>query len=203
MHRLIEKFHGRYIIERRTSVLSNQILEILPARSNVLDVGCGDGRLMARVAAGSNNMQVRGVDVVSREQAHIPVDIYNGRKLPFADNSHDAVVLIDVLHHASDIKGLLMECNRVGRDCIIIKDHLVHGRFSRSILELMDRIGNRRFNVCLDCKYLSRKQWQDLFMSLGLTIETWTENLGLYPFPLSLIFDRQLHFLTRLRITYP
>lgn len=201
MNKLIEKFHDRYIVERRISVLSNQILGLLPNKSRVLDVGCGDGRLMARVAAGSKDIQVHGVDVVPREQTHIPVELYNGLKLPFADNSHDDVALVDVLHHASDINGLLQECIRVGRRNIIIKDHLVHGCFSHSILKLMDRIGNKRFNVCLDCQYLSRNEWRDLFKEVNLEIEIWTENLSLYPFPLNLAFDRNLHFLTRLRIT--
>lgn len=199
MNKLIEKFHGRYIVDRRISVLSSHILKLLPGKEKILDVGCGDGRLMATVAAGSS-IKVHGVDVVPREQTYIPVELYNGHKLPFADNAHDIIVLMDVLHHAADIRGLLQESIRVGRKSIIIKDHLVHGVFSSAILKLMDQVGNRRFNVCLECQYLTRTQWMDMFKDLGLGVEIWNEQMGLYPFPLSLIFDRNLHFLAKLNI---
>jgi hypothetical protein len=63
----------------------------------------------------------------------------------------------------------------------------------------MDRVGNARFDVSLPYCYWSRKQWGDAFTALGLVVEVWIGRLGLYPAPVSWLFDGSLHFVARLR----
>jgi hypothetical protein len=48
---------------------------------------------------------------------------------------------------------------------------------------------------------LTKEKWDRLFTAASLTPERWTIRLGLYPFPFSLVFERRLHFVTRLAIS--
>jgi hypothetical protein len=56
--------------------------------------------------------------------------------------------------------------------------------------------------VVLPYTYWSGREWARAFNQLHLTVETRRETLGLYPWPASLIFERGLHFVARLRNTH-
>jgi hypothetical protein len=65
----------------------------------------------------------------------------------------------------------------------------------------MDRVGNARFGVALPHLYLRWSEWQSLFARLGMSVKSIERRLGLYPWPLSLVFERSLHFVARLERT--
>ena len=141
---------------------------------------------------------MQGIDVLVRDQTHIPVDSFNGWVMPVDDRSFDVVMFVDVLHHTQDPMVLLREAARVARQAIVIKDHTLSGVFAHSTLRLMDQIGNAPHGVALPYNYWSQKRWIEAFGTLGLTIDIWKKDLGLYPFPASLLFDRNLHFIAKL-----
>ena len=61
------------------------------------------------------DLEITGVDVLVRPKNHIPVQLFDGRQLPFPDQSFDAVMFVDVLHHTDDPSVLLREAKRVAR----------------------------------------------------------------------------------------
>ena len=199
----IEILHSRFIILRRIRVLAGHISPLLPVKAKLLDVGCGDGILAAQIMKLRPDVSISGIDVLARENPRLDVQVYDGKIIPFRDDSFDCVLLADVLHHSEDIPGLLRECARVAGHLVIIKDHLPEGLLARRTLDLMDRVGNARFGVSMDCTYLNRKQWTDLFSELGLGCVKWSGRLGIYPWPLSMVFDRGLHFLAQLNTGEP
>jgi SAM-dependent methyltransferase len=134
-----------------------------------------------------------------RSHTHIPVDLLDGKKLPFADSSFDVVLLIDVLHHSEDPMYLLSEVVRVSRGTILLKDHLCEGSWDRRVLEFMDWLGNARHGVPLLSNYWSRRQWDEAFTKLALVPTQWLDKLALYPRPASWIFDSSLHFLAEIK----
>ena len=75
------------------------------------------------------------------------------------------------------------------------------GPLSGALLRIMDDIGNRRFGVALPHKYWSEARGRQTFERLGLPVEAWITDLGLYPGPLDWIFGRSLHFVARLGIS--
>jgi hypothetical protein len=81
----------------------------------------------------------------------------------------------------------------------VIKDHLREGLGAQATLRFMDWVGNARFGVRLTYRYLSRDEWACAFAEVGLVVERREEKLALYPQPSSLLFDRSLHFVARLR----
>jgi hypothetical protein len=62
----------------------------------------------------------------------------------------------------------------------------------------MDRVGNTRHGVALPYNYWRRSQWRQEFERVGLSPRNWNDSLHLYPWPASLLFDRSLHFVSRL-----
>jgi hypothetical protein len=65
----------------------------------------------------------------------------------------------------------------------------------------MDWIGNRPHGVVLTYNYQNRKQWTEQFSDLRLSKISWTTEIPLYPWPLSLLVGRGLHFVSLLKKT--
>jgi SAM-dependent methyltransferase len=191
--------HGRYVGERRVRVLAECVASLLPANATLLDVGCGDGHVAHRIATIRADITVRGVDVLVRQHTRIPVDKFDGKHLPAADQSVDVVMVVDVLHHTDDPAALLAEAARVARKAVVIKDHLSDPVLAAVTLRFMDWVGNAPHGVRLPYNYWPRRRWKSAFAALGLTIDEWNEAIGLYPWPASWVFERRLHFLARLR----
>lgn len=193
----IERLHAGWIAGRRVTILSALLAPLVPTRARILDVGCGDGRLAATLARLRPDVTVHGVDVLVRPDAAIPVDGFDGDRIPAGDGSVDVVLLVDVLHHAEDPEALLREAARVA-PVVLVKDHLREGWLAGPTLRFMDGVGNRRFGVALPHHYWRRQEWAAAFRRIGLSVQDWNEEVPLYPFPASLLFGRSLHFVARL-----
>ena len=198
---LTERLHEAYGGARRLEALSSHLGTLLPEGGTVLDVGCGDGVLDERIQQQHPLLEITGVDVLVRPEARIPVESFDGRTIPHAEDSFDAVLLIDVLHHCDDPEAMLAEAIRVARRCVVLKDHTLRGPLSGLLLRFMDDVGNRRFGVALPYNYWSEARWRETFERLSLPVEAWITDLGLYPGPLDWIFGRSLHFIARLGIS--
>jgi SAM-dependent methyltransferase len=166
----------------------------------VLDVGTGDGSIANAIMLLRPDITIEGIDVLLRPSVLIPVRLFDGKRLPFADKTFDAVAFVDVLHHIDEPLPMLIEATRVARRWVIIKDHLREGMLARTRLRLMDWVGNYGHDVRLPCKYLRKREWQSLFASVGLESEHWMEQLDLYSPVLSWLFERRLHFIARMAV---
>src|SRR4030095_16658560 len=110
---LLDIVHGRMVYTRRVRHRASLCAVRIRRGAAVLDVGAGDGALAARLLKVRPDLTIRGVDVLARPRAAIPVDLFDGQTLPFGDRSKDVVVCVDVLHHANDAERLLAECAAV------------------------------------------------------------------------------------------
>ncbi len=186
--------HDRYVHGRRVNVLARHLANLLPEKSSVLDVGCGDGRLGASLAGQRPDISIQGLEVLVRPETQIKALPFDGRNIPCEDSSWD------VLHHADDPVALIRESCRVSRRSVIIKDHQLRGILAFRTLKFMDWMGNARHGVTLPYRYWTFEQWECAFRDLGLKETFRKENLGLYIWPLSCFFDRNLHFLACLEV---
>jgi SAM-dependent methyltransferase len=191
--------HDRLVISRRVEVLASWFARLAPKGARILDVGCGDGLLSATICAKRPDLDFRGIDVLPRDHSHIPVEIFDGSKIPFADASFDAVLFSDVLHHTNDPAVLLREASRVAGQYVLIKDHYRKGIAATQRLRFMDWVGNARFGVALPYNYWAEAQWQKTWQEIGLQREELITQLGLYPAPANWLFGAQLHFMARLK----
>jgi len=91
----------------------------------VLDVGCGLGGKL-RFYAKEGAARVVGVDLrfqsalaaaqlAESDSSITSTAVADGARLPFADNSFDLVVSVNVLEHVADPEAMLDECRRVLR----------------------------------------------------------------------------------------
>jgi SAM-dependent methyltransferase len=194
MHRAA---HRRLVFQRRRRRLATALLDALPdGPGSVLDVGCGSGEIGADIVAAGH--RVVGVEVLARRECAIPLVRFDGRRLPFADGSFDHAVVVDVLHHTADPDALLGEARRVTSGSVVVKDHFAESGLDRVTLGLMDWVGNRQFGVGRSGRYHSRAEWSALFHDVGLVPERVVTSLDLYPAPVDLVFERNLHFVARL-----
>lgn len=196
----LNTIHDKAVFRRRARVLADNLASALPESGTVLDVGCGNGEIAHAIMQTKPNLVFEGIDVFLRPNVVIPAKIYNGHIMPYLDQSFDWVTIVDVLHHTDNPAAVMREATRVARRGIVVKDHLREGLAAKHILRLMDWVGNRGHDVRLPYNYLSREEWAWVIDSAGLTVGDWEENIGLYPFPASLLFGRNLHFIAKLEV---
>jgi SAM-dependent methyltransferase len=105
--------------------------------ASVLDVGAGTGRGVRHFTERHPNVDVRGVEPVRAmiDQAERRNQVPAGRivesmgdRLPFAENSFDAVCEFGVLHHVADPNAIVREMTRVARRAVFLSDE---NRFAR------------------------------------------------------------------------
>jgi SAM-dependent methyltransferase len=194
----IGALHERLVFNRRVETLAGWFAQLAPPSARILDVGCGDGLISAVLQSRRPDLTLRGIDVLPRNHTHIPVEIFDGSRIPFNDDSFDAVLFSDVLHHTPDPAVLLREARRVAAHCVLIKDHNRNGVAAGARLRFMDWVGNARFGVALPYNYWTERQWRDTWKEIGLTPDQLITNVGLYPPPANWIFGAKLHFIARL-----
>ena len=193
------RIHGGFVFPRRIRVLRDRLTPLISEGARILDLGCGDGTLAWSIQQVRNDVSVRGIDILVREPARIPVETFDGQTVPYPDGAFDTVLIVDVLHHAREPIELLREAARVSKSDILIKDHLADAWLAVPRLRFMDWFGNARHGVALTYRYWPRQAWTEAFRSLHLTVADWNERLGLYPAPASWVFEGSLHFIARLR----
>jgi SAM-dependent methyltransferase len=195
---LVDTIHGEYVFRRRVRVLSAHLASFLPRGARVLDVGCGDGLIAKLILDARPDIELSGIDVFVRPDTHVRVDPFDGRTIPYQDGSFDVVMFVDVLHHTADPLVLLREACRVARGAVLLKDHCQDGWMAGPTLRFMDWIGNARHGVVLPYNYWPEQRWLEAFRSLGLVVAENCRRLHLYPWPASCVFERKLHFISRL-----
>lgn len=93
----------------------------LPPGGAVLDIGCRHGSFLRRLQA-CGFPEPQGLDVDEAALAlgrsaypelAVRLNVYDGRKLPFPDQSFDIVTMFDVIEHIGPIEDYLREVRRV------------------------------------------------------------------------------------------
>lgn len=191
---LVKSLHERWVFRRRVRILSDLLAQLVPEGAKVLDVGCGNGMVAHLLKQLKPTVDIEGLEVMPRPSCLIKCQSFDGATIPLPNASVDVCMFIDVLHHTSDIEGMLKEARRVARRHVLIKDHLCQNRFDLATLSFMDWVGNRAYGVGLPYNYKSKAQWDRLFADCGLRCTHWDKGVRLYPQPLNSVFGRGLHF---------
>ena len=202
---LFELINQIYIQRRRAKRIFSNLLELLPPPLDrpirILDIGSGSGLIASYIQNKRPDIIITGCDINLRTDSIIVINLCQQDSLPYKSGSFDGALLIDSLHHNKNPQLLLKEAKRVSKEFIIIKDHLLQGRFSGTILKYMDRIGNLRYNVPLPYTYWTEKKWLEVFNSLALKVTAFKRSLKLYPWPLTYAGDKSFHFIAKLKLS--
>ena len=108
------------------------IAELVPPGSRVLDLGCGDGELLAHLRdqrqCSGYGIEIDDANVLSSTRRGVNViqlNLEEGLAL-FEDRSFDVVLQLDTLQHLRNTKGMLRETARVGRVGIVSFPNFAH-----------------------------------------------------------------------------
>jgi methionine biosynthesis protein MetW len=108
------------------------IAELVPPGSRVLDLGCGNGELLAHLGAhrGCSGYGIEIADAnvlqcVQRGVRVIQLNLEEGLAL-FEDRSFDVVLQLDTLQHLRNTERMLRETARVGRIGIVSFPNFAH-----------------------------------------------------------------------------
>ena len=119
----------------------DRIVELIPPRASVLDLGCGTGRLLARLKH-SDRGRLVGVELderkilgaLRRNLDVIQADLNAGLRA-FADKQFDCVVLSQTLPAVKDVEGVIAEMLRVGATGIVSFPNLAFHKLRRILAE--------------------------------------------------------------------
>lgn len=145
-----------------------EIARVLPAKSRVLDVGCGSGFIAHHLSA-MLGQSVIGIDLGAHTEAAIDYRTFDGRHLPLGDGSVDAVLLCYVLHHAQDVNKVMSELRRVlgGRGHAVIYEDIPSVWWDRMVCWTHNLKWERRTGPCT---FRRESEWRDLFTAAGFQV---------------------------------
>ncbi|MFI5312495.1 MAG: class I SAM-dependent methyltransferase, partial [Gemmatimonadales bacterium] len=131
----------RPLIERRTSQLADFLSSHLPREGKVLDFGCGDGLVGAKLRD-AGRLDVTGLDVLDYRLTDLALCLYAGGPIPFCDDHFDATIAVFALHHTPDPFFYLREITRVTRHLLLILEDTFRNRVELACTRCLDRFGN-------------------------------------------------------------
>jgi homoserine O-acetyltransferase len=168
----------------------DRVLKLIPPQASVLDLGCGDGTLLAALKRASH-FPVVGVELderaviscVAKGVDCIHDDLNKGLKR-FSDRQFDVVVLSWTLQAVLDVEGLLDDMLRVGRQCIVTFPNFGYHKLRTMLAERGrapegDRVfphkwyntPNLRFFTVLDFEELCSEKGVHIHKRLGLDLQ--------------------------------
>ena len=119
----------------------HSIANLVPQKSRVLDLGCGDGHLLAHLqslrACAGYGIEISDAHVLACVQAGVNViqlNLEEGLSL-FEDASFDVVLQVDTLPHLRNAETMLQETARVGRTGIVAFPNFAHWPNRLSVLK--------------------------------------------------------------------
>lgn len=198
--------------EALRSIELDLVSNFIPTDACILEVGAGAG-WQAKMLA-ERGFKVEAIDIAESNYAASqvwPVRTYDGRNIPFPDESFDVVFTSSVLEHVLDLGNLFREFARVlkpqgiaihvlptpawrlwttithypsiARSVLHIKNRDTHALGSvstkrQSVFHLMKKalIPSRHGetgNTVTELFHFSRHRWEQLFVQLGWTLQTY------------------------------
>lgn len=127
--------------------------------SKVLDLGCGDGTLLAHLREQKNvlgyGLEISPFnieDCVDKNINVIQADLNNGLNAYFSDNSFDSVIMSQTLQATEQPDLLIEEMLRVGNEAIVTFPNMAHwrARFQlgfKGVMPVTKNLPNQWFNT--------------------------------------------------------
>ena len=132
----------------------------------ILDFGCGLGGVSEKLI--SDGYEVVSLDVRDISLTDVKPVIYDGKKIPFKNDSFDVALVLAVLHHTTSPEKLLKEVGRVAERIVLLED-VYDGWLGKYITFLFDSLFNLEF-FGHPHSNKSDKEWKECFKKLGFSL---------------------------------
>ncbi len=172
---------ARYQIPDTSVRLTDElIMQHIQRGSRVIDLGCGDGRLMLRLQTDLDCV-VQGVDVehanlfavIARGLPAIEADLNDGL-VDIPDDSFDYAVLSQTLQQVQKPKLLLIEMLRVARRALVVVPNFGHWRVRYEVLlrgrTPITQTLPYQWHETPNLHFVSMRDFRELMDSIGLRI---------------------------------
>ena len=156
---------------KKAYIKSTYLLQIIPheilenTKSKLLDVGSGDGYITRQLL--QKGFNVTKIDVKNLDKYVVNVTIYDGKKLPYQNNSFDLVMVNFVLHHTNNLLDILHEVIRVTNKYIIISEDIIDTYLDK-ILGFIHVI--KHDGIHYKNNFHSSTEWNEIFNNLNLQV---------------------------------
>ncbi|MDP2417038.1 MAG: methionine biosynthesis protein MetW [Hydrogenophaga sp.] len=166
--------------------MMESIARLVPPGSRVLDLGCGDGALLAHLqttrACTGYGVEIDDAKVLACIKRGVNVLQLNleGGLTMFGDDAFDVVLQIDTLQHLRNAQTMLLETARVGRIGIVAFPNFAHWPNRLAVLQGHMPVTKRLPYQWYDTPYIRVGTYRDfevLARRNGLTIE---DSFGLH-----------------------
>ena len=153
----------------------NDIEQFLKTGERILDIGAGGG-WAGELISEEKGVEMQLLDVGDFNRSKLPLVVYDGKNIPFSDNSFDSSLLLFVLHHCKDPLSVLKEAIRVTKKRIIIYEDTYTSSFGLALVRTNDFISNSPFLLTNPVKmnmpynYREVADWERIFQDLGLKV---------------------------------
>jgi len=155
------------IAEKRARQMFDRIGSYLKKGDSILDIGCGTAfiaRLLKR-----KGYKITALDVKNRSWIkEIKPIVYDGKHMPFENDSFDVSLLITVLHHTKNPEEILKEATRISRRIIVVED-VYNSVFQKYLTFIMDSLVNFEF-FGHPHSNKTENEWENTFKQLNLNI---------------------------------
>lgn len=163
------------IVTNRTEGIVNSFDKFIKKGGEILDIG-GGGGWIGREIRKRKTANVTLLDVIDWNQTDLKLVLYDGKKMPFSDNSFDAALLIFVLHHSENPLEVLKEAKRISKDKVIIIEDTYTSFFNKILLCIWDVISNlpvffiKPFAEKMPFNFKRISKWEEVFEKFQLKI---------------------------------
>jgi len=145
----------------------NQITGLLKPRETILDIGPGNGSVSHLLK--QKGFNVEPIDVVDLSlYSDIKPKLYDGHRLPYANDKYAVALLLTVLHHTQKPEQVLLEATRVAKKVIIIEE-IYNNYLQKLATFVIDSIFNLEF-IGHPHSNKTDQQWKKCFRENNLRL---------------------------------
>lgn len=171
------------VVRSRSETVIQRIIPYLRDSRNIVDIGSGTGDVAFLL--GKRGKKITAVDVGDFHGPRlVKTTIYDGKKLPFPNQSFDTALLLMVMHHTPDPEVVFSEAARVAKEVVVIETSYTNP-INKFFTVVSDAIGNLRAEAFWN-SYKEHSGWKEFFENHGFKIivsyKFNDKNLGVIPF---------------------
>lgn len=183
---LIEVLHEK--LRDRAKIIASQVApQFGDVKEKAIDYGAGDGQV-TQLLHDQLGLDVEGVDVrmYKAPNVTVPILLFNGGHVEVADDTYEAGLLTNVLHHEKDNEKILNELDRIVRRKLVVLETVPVGKTEEDMEQDKDRtfmndyLYNRLFHnadVPVPGAFETPKKWVERFAQHGWKVVS-EEDLG-------------------------